>query len=130
VDRTYSMDGGQTWSPNVAVNDKPINLNYGISFNSDIRQPPGVASTDYYAFAAWADTRLADDVTQTQDNFGAMAQFSPLPTTKNTVLPKVAAALGGLAVAGLVLLVVMLVRRGSEGPVAASSGRREQVTTR
>ena len=40
---TYSTDGGATWAPNIQINDRPVNFNYGISFNSDIRQPSGVA---------------------------------------------------------------------------------------
>ncbi|MGH9278878.1 MAG: sialidase family protein, partial [Acidimicrobiales bacterium] len=68
---TYSTDGGLTWAPNILVSDRPLDFNYGVSFNSDLRQPPGVASTDEYAAIGWADTRLADELTQTQDNFGA-----------------------------------------------------------
>jgi Neuraminidase (sialidase) len=34
---TYSTDGGLTWAPNQVVNDRPLNFNYGISFNSDLR---------------------------------------------------------------------------------------------
>ena len=70
---TYSTDGGTTWAPNVQINDRPVNFNYGISFNSDIRQPSGVASTNQYAISGRADTRLADDVNQTQDNFSSTA---------------------------------------------------------
>jgi hypothetical protein len=110
---TYSTDGGATWAPNMAVQDQPVNFNFGISFNSDIRQPPGVASTDHYAAIAWADPRFADDVTQTQDNFGVVAQFSPLPSEDNTTLYVVAAILAGLALAGLVLLGAGLMRRGA-----------------
>ncbi|MCA1657427.1 MAG: glycoside hydrolase, partial [Actinobacteria bacterium] len=53
---TYSTDGGATWAPNVKINDRPVNFNYGVSFNSDIRQPGGVAATDQYAVLGWADT--------------------------------------------------------------------------
>ena len=65
---TYSTDGGLTWAPNIRVNDKPVNFNYGVSFNSDLRQPNGVASTNSYAIIGWADTRNANELTQTQDN--------------------------------------------------------------
>ncbi|MGH9278469.1 MAG: hypothetical protein ACRD12_10260, partial [Acidimicrobiales bacterium] len=108
---TYSTDGGQTWAPNMTVSDRPVDFNYGVSFNSDLRQPPGVASTDEYAAIGWADTRLADELTQTQDNFGATVQFAPLPPEDNTTLPIIAAIFGGLVVAGAVLLVLMSVRR-------------------
>lgn len=111
VQYTYSTDGGQTWARNMAVNDRPIDFNRGISFNSDIRQPPGVASANQYVAIAWADPRFADNETQTQDNFGVVAQFSPLPPEEDSAWPKVAAVLGGLVLAGIVLLGIQLLRR-------------------
>ncbi|MBW3626077.1 MAG: glycoside hydrolase [Actinobacteria bacterium] len=108
---SYSTDGGATWAPNIEVTDQPVDFNLGISFNSDIRQGPGVASTNEYAAIGWADPRFADEETQTQDNFGVIAQFSPLPSETNTTLLVVAAVLGGLLVAGLVLLVQAKRRR-------------------
>ena len=108
---TYSTDGGATWAPNMGVTDRPINFNRGISFNSDLRQPPGVASTNSFAAIAWADPRFADEKTETQDNFGVVAQFAPLPAERNTTWPVIAAILGGLALAGVVLLGVQFVRR-------------------
>ena len=108
---TYSTDGGATWAPNVKINDQPVNFNYGISFNSDIRQPNGVASTNQYAMVGWADTRNATDLTQTQDNYASAVQFAALPTTKNTTLPFIAAIFGGLVLAGIVLLVFLQIRK-------------------
>ncbi len=110
---SYTTDGGATWAPNLVVNDRPVNFNFGISFNSDIRQPPGVASTDQFAAIAWADTRFAEEQVQTQDNFGVIAQFSPLPSKDHSAWPLVAAVLGGLALAGLVLLGIQFVRKSS-----------------
>jgi hypothetical protein len=107
----YSDNGGVTWSRNIVITDQPIDFNRGVSFNSDLRQPPGVASTNQYALVGWADTRLGNDVTQTQDDFGAAVQFSLLPSTTNTTLPWVAAVFAGLVIAGAVLLVLLLVRR-------------------
>jgi hypothetical protein len=126
---TYSTDGGATWAHNILVSDQPVNFNYGVSFNSDIRQPGGVAATNQYAIFGWADTRLADDVTQTQDNFAAAAQFSPLPTKSNTAAPRIAAVFGGLVVAGIVLLLLLQLRRRREGPPATAE-RREPVVAR
>ena len=113
---SYSTDGGQTWSPNVGVTDKPINFNRGISFNSDLRQPPGVASTNSYAAIAWADPRFADATTETQDNFGIVAQFAPLPPKESSGWPMIASVLGGLALAGLVLLGIQFVRGTRRAP--------------
>ncbi|HEX2063063.1 MAG TPA: hypothetical protein VHE80_01440, partial [Acidimicrobiales bacterium] len=108
---TYSTDGGRTWAPNRAVTDRPINFNLGISFNSDLRQPPGVASANEYAAIAWADPRFADPTTQTQDNFATVAQFSSLPSDEDRTWPTIAAVLGGLVLAGIILLGIQLVRR-------------------
>ena len=109
---SYSTDGGVTWAPNMGVTDRPVNFSLGISFNSDVRQPPGVASTNSYAAIAWADTRFADEESQTQDNFGVVAQFSPLPPEEaNTGWKTLAAVLGGLVLAGIVLLGMPVVRR-------------------
>ena len=118
---TYSTDGGATWAPTQVVNDKVLNFNYGISFNSDYRYPPGVASANQYAAIGWADSRFADEVTQTQDAFGSVAQFSALPTTSNTTAPKIAAAFGGVVVAGLVLLLLLQFRRRNE-PTTSTVG--------
>lgn len=108
---SYSTDGGETWAPNVAVQDQPINFNFGISYNSDIRQGPGVASANEFAAIGWADARFADPETQTQDNFGVVAQFSPLPHDEDTGWMVAASVLGGLVLAGVVLLGVQAVRR-------------------
>jgi hypothetical protein len=115
---TYSTDAGATWAPNVQVTDRPLDYNFGISYNSDLRYPPGVASTKYYAAFGWTDSRLASDVSQTQDAFGGTVQFSALPATRNTTAPIVAAIFGGLVVAGVVLLLVLLGRRRREGGAA------------
>lgn len=115
---TYSTDGGLTWAPNVEINDRPINFSLGVSFNSDLRQPPGVASANQYAAFGWADTRLGDELTQTQDNFGAVAQFSPVPAETSPVVSIVAAVFTGLVLAGLVLLVLFLRRRSQAAPTA------------
>jgi hypothetical protein len=113
---SYSMDGGSSWAPNVQVDDRPIDYNFGISYNSDLRYPPGVASTRYYAAFGWTDTRLATPDSQTQDVFGSVAAFSALPATTNTTAPIVLAVFGGLIVAGLVLLVLLAARRRGGAP--------------
>lgn len=113
---TYSTNGGATWAPNVRVTDRSNSFGFGISYNSDVRQPPGVASANQYAAFGWTDTRLATVQTQTQDDFSAIAQFSPLPTSGSTLLPILASVFGGLLAAGLVLLGYLRVRRPKQGP--------------
>lgn len=125
---TYSTDGGTTWSHNVQVSDQPIDFSLGVSFNSDIRQPPGVASANQYAAFGWADTRRANASNQNQDDYGSLAQFAPIPASGSTVLPILASGFGGLGAAGLVILLVLAGRRRREresprpseqGPVGA-----------
>ncbi len=125
---TYSTDGGVTWAENAQVADQPLNFNIGISFNSDIRQPPGVASADEYAAFGWADSRLGDSVTQTQDAFSTRAQFAPLPSTASR-LPILAAAFGGLVAAGIALLLIKG-RRGRQNGTPSGASRRESVSAR
>lgn len=124
---SYTNDGGVTWAPNVLVSDKPIDFSIGVSFNSDIRQPPGVASANQYAVFGWADTRLGNQTNQNQDDFSVVAQFAPLPNRSSTVLPMLEAIFGGLVLAGVVLLVVLFVRSRREGPEPPKVEQREPV---
>lgn len=113
---SYSNDGGVTWAPNVLVTDQPIDFGLGVSFNSDIRQPPGVASSNQYAVFGWADTRLGDATNQNQDDFSVVAQFAPLPNRSSTVLPILEAIAGGVALAGVILVIILFVRSRRKGP--------------
>ncbi|MHB1535894.1 MAG: sialidase family protein [Acidimicrobiales bacterium] len=124
---SYSTTGGATWSRNVRVTDRPSNFGLGISYNSDVRQPPGVASANQYAAFGWTDTRLATVQTQTQDDFGDVAQFAPIPASGSSLLPILASVFGGLLAAGLVLIVFMMVRRRKEGPTPPKVEVREPV---
>lgn len=124
---TYSTDGGLTWAQNVQANDQPVNFKLGVSLNSDVRQPPGVASANEYAFIGWADTRLGNSTTQTQDDFGAAAQFEPIPAQGN-LLPILAAGFAGLVLAGVVMLIVLLGRRSGSSP-PTSVEQKESVRT-
>ena len=88
-----------------------------------------MASTNSYAIIGWADTRNANDLTQTQDNYASAVQFAPLPTTSNTTAPVIAAIFGGLVVAGLVMLVVLQMRKRDQGPAASAAGSRVAART-
>jgi hypothetical protein len=68
----------------------------------------------------WADTRLGNDVTQTQDDFSTIAQFKPIPR-QSSVIPVLVAVFGGLVAAGVVLFVLQFLQwrrraRGSAVP--------------
>jgi hypothetical protein len=82
-----------------------------------------VASANQYAAIGWADSRLAEQESQTQDAFGSTAQFKALPTTKNTTLPIVAAAFAGLVAAGLILLLIMTLKRRTAPDRAKAKAR-------
>lgn len=119
---THSSDDGVTWAPNQRVTDRSIDFTRGVSTNSDMRQPPGVASADQYAAFGWADTRLADDLTQTQDVFGDLSQYAAVPAANSATAPILAAIFAGLIAAGIVLLGVAAGRRrrGAASPAGAA----------
>lgn len=118
---TYTTDAGVNWAPNVKVTDQPIDFSIGVSANSDVRQPPGIASANQYSFFGWADTRLGNADTQTQDDFGLGVQFQPLPATGSRWPRDLAAVFAGLLVAGVILLVgVTWMRRRADGAPAPS----------
>ncbi len=112
---TYSTDGGRTWAPNIRISQQPSNFAKGISFGSDVRQPPGVASANQYAAMGWTSTNLGNSLTETQDDIGAVAQFAPLPPASSELLPILAAVFGGLLLAGLLLLGALFLRRRRAG---------------
>ncbi|HEX3540911.1 MAG TPA: sialidase family protein, partial [Acidimicrobiales bacterium] len=109
---TYSTDNGVTWARNVRATDQIVNRNIGINNNSDVRQPPGVGSSNQAAVIGWSDTRLGTDQTQTQDVFADVVQFKALPSGgSNKTLRYLAAGAAGLAVAGLIVALIALSRR-------------------
>jgi hypothetical protein len=108
---TWSNDAGKTWAHNVKVSDQPINFDFGISYNGDFRNNPGVASANEFAAVGWADPRKADAATQTQDVYGAIAQFQPISTGTGLWLPILAAVLDGLATAAIVVAIIAVMQR-------------------
>lgn len=119
---TSSGDNGTSWSPNVRVTDRSISRRVGVWYNnSDIRQAPGMVATRNFTVLAWDDTRNADDTTQSQDIYSAVAQFSAVaPGTPRAAQYGLAAA-SGVAAFGLMLLVLAAARRRR---TAASDGTR------
>lgn len=127
---TYSTDGGATWAPNVRATDQLINFNIGLNANFDVRQPPGIGSADQYTTIGWDDTRLGDPRTQTQDVFTSVAQYTPVASTGGSkVLRYLAAIFVGLALAGLIILILALSRRraGEAPPTSPGPRTREPV---
>lgn len=122
---TYSGDGGKTWAHNVKVSDLPINFDFGISYNGDFRNTPGVGSANEFAAIGWADPRKANASTQTQDDYAAIVQFQTINTGNGLWLPILAAVLDGLATAAIVIAIIAIVQR-RRSRVAAQVPSQEQ----
>ncbi len=131
----YSADAGVTWSPNQRMTDQLIDRTIGIwtpGTGGDVRQPPGIASSDAMAYVVWDDTRNGTQVTQTQDLYASSAQFEPLAATG---IPQAVgyalAVVIGVGVVGLVLVigskVMGLSRRPSDPPTTSTPKERDPV---
>jgi hypothetical protein len=72
---------------------------------------------------AWDDTREGDDLTQTQDIFSAVAQFEAVGSGSGAGWRYAVGGACGLALVGLVLLLISRYRRTPDTPVPASAGR-------
>jgi hypothetical protein len=106
-----SFDNGATWSANVRITDQSINRKVGVWSNGyDIRQPPGLVSTNQLAVVAWDDTRLAGSSGDLQDVFARTVQFEALGGGTSAIGVGVA-VFAGLAVVGVLLLVLSRRRR-------------------
>lgn len=121
----YSTDNGSTWSDNVRVTDRSIDRNLGIwkpGTGGDVRQPPGVGSSDRLAHVIWDDTRNGTAQTETQDLYTVAVQFEALPAGG---LPRgvgyLLAIVIGVGAVGVLLMVGALgirSRRPSDPPAA------------
>ncbi|MGH9126172.1 MAG: sialidase family protein [Acidimicrobiales bacterium] len=126
---TYSTDGGATFAHDIRVTDQSINRSVGPNTNFDIRIEPGVASTNSYAAIGWTDTRLATDATQTVDVFGSVVQFKAVTTSSSPTLKYLAAGAAGLVIAGVLVLVIGVLRRRRVEPPTpppAPAGRKPE----
>ncbi|MDQ4070914.1 MAG: glycoside hydrolase [Actinomycetota bacterium] len=69
---SYSVNGGDNFLSR-QVNDEPVDRSKGYSGTAtEMRQlgnwyPPGISSVDDAAYVVWSDTRLADELTNSQD---------------------------------------------------------------
>lgn len=71
---SHSLDGGQTWAPNVRVSDRLINRNIGV-WETGIRSPVALVSDRHVANIAWVDARNGDPATDNEDIYFARARF-------------------------------------------------------
>jgi hypothetical protein len=117
---TYSKDNGTTWSPNMRITDQSIDRKIGVfANNADVNAPPGLAPTKQFALIAWDDTRNGDAVGQAQDIYAADVQYQEVGGGTSNAAKVALAAVVGLLIVGLALLVVsMLTRRSGGGPAS------------
>ncbi len=108
---TSSRDGGATWTPNVRVNDVPIDRTIGSWINNmDVMAPVAVASFNEGAVVAWSDTRNGNSISNTQDIFTGTVTFGEIEANRVTGFQ--AGVVGGLLGLGAAMcLAVYLARR-------------------
>jgi hypothetical protein len=73
---TSSRDGGASWTPNLRVNDVPVDRTTGSWINNiDVMAPLALASFDTGVIVAWSDTRNGNAISNTQDIFTSTVTF-------------------------------------------------------
>lgn len=113
---TSSVDGGETWSENLRVNDLSIDRTVG-TWNSQffVVVPLSVAAWDDRTTVSWSDTRNATSTTETQDIYASVVRVSGgLGPVASTALLGVSALLFGAAIT--LLVVKMWQRRSATDP--------------
>jgi hypothetical protein len=122
---TSSSDNGSTWSKNTRITDQIVDRRIGIWANGyDVNVPPGIASTDKFLVVGWDDTRNGNQLTQTQDLFTVDVQLQRVGGGTSGAAKVALAAVGGVAVVGLVLLLVSLTNR-RPAPSSPTGAREE-----
>jgi len=107
-----STDNGKTWSKNLRITDQLIDRKIGVfGNNADVNAPPGLAATDRETVVGWDDTRKGDTVGQAQDIYTANVQYKKLGGGTSKTAKIALAAVIGLLLVGLVLLVTSLLGR-------------------
>lgn len=64
---TSSVDGGQTWAPDIRVTDRAIDRRLSDVWANGVHGPVGLASTNDVAYVAWDDSRNATGESNAQD---------------------------------------------------------------
>jgi hypothetical protein len=128
---TSSTDNGKTWSKNVRITDKLIDRKIGVfGNNADVNAPPGLAATNKLTLLAWDDTRNGDAVGQAQDIYAANVQYQKVGGGTSKAAKVALAAVGGLLVVGLALLLAALLTRGKRRDSAGTTAATQQDKTR
>ncbi|HEX3622747.1 MAG TPA: sialidase family protein [Acidimicrobiales bacterium] len=116
---TSSTDNGKTWSKNIRVTDQLIDRKIGVfGNNADVNAPPGLVATNSLSVLGWDDTRNGDAVGQAQDIYTASLQYQKIGGGTSKAAKVALAAVGGLLVVGLALLVAALATRGRRSDAA------------
>jgi len=109
---TSSSDNGVSWSKNVRITDRSIDRRIGVfANNADVNAPPGLAATTNFSLVAWDDTRNGDAVGQAQDIYAADVQYRNIGGGTSKAAKVALAAVIGLLVVGLGLLLASLMTR-------------------
>lgn len=119
----FSEDGGETFSANLRVTDRPIDRTIG-TYNTQyfVEVPLGIESSAGFTYFAWSDTRLGNPDNGAQDLFGTTVEFP-------------AADAGGVGISGrgvLLALELFLIGAGLAlliGTVVIRARRRGAVST-
>ncbi|MGI8984459.1 MAG: sialidase family protein [Acidimicrobiales bacterium] len=115
---TSSRDGGATWTPNVRVNDVPIDRTIGSWVNNkDVMAPLAVASFNDGAILAWSDTRNGNEISQTQDIFTSTVIFGEADVRRVTGFQ--AGVVGVLIGLGLAMCLAVVLSRRQNPPALA-----------
>ncbi len=114
-----STDNGDTWSKNIRVTDQLVDRRIGVFGNNfDVSGPPALATSNAFAVFGWDDTRNAKPGelgAGTQDLFTAAAQYKAVGGGTSAAVKVGLAAMAGLLLVGLVLLIAARLARGRIG---------------
>jgi len=115
---TSSRDAGATWTPNMRVNDVPIDRTIGSWVNNiDVMAPVAIASFNEGAVVAWSDTRNGNAVSNTQDIFASTVTFEKVKPRRVTGFQ--AGLVGLLLGLGVAMCLALLFTRRQSPPTAA-----------
>jgi hypothetical protein len=112
---TSSRDGGTTWTPNVRVNDVPIDRTIGSWINNmDVMAPVALASSNDGTVVAWSDTRNGNALSNTQDIFTSTVTFGTGDVRRVTGFQ--AGVVGVLIGLGLAMCLALILTRRQTPP--------------